>query len=1048
MKGTSRKWLAATSALFCLGWSPAFAEVKSFNVPAQPLQNAINAFGHQAAIQIIAARKDTAGKRSNAVIGQLSIDDALAQLLGGTGLSDRRTGPETYIVVPTPQDLAPNAHIAGEGDVGLAPGPLVTAEPNLPVEVTIKGIRGSLQSAEDVKQKSVFLVDAIEAEDVGKYPDANAAESLQRVPGIAIAWANGEGQRITVRGFGPQFNTVLWNGRQLATESGGRAFDFDILPSNLLGRTLVYKSADVSLQEGAIGATVNLQTLRPLGLNPTQAVYSAGGLYDMQAEAFTPQAFGFFSHRSADRRFGVLLAVSYQDRKDESRYATTNTWTPIASVLTAADMAPGQAYDPNARYFGPEKLTNDIVDEDRRRLGLSATVQWKPSDGLLFTLDGLFDRYSVKTDGIEAAWYNGYSHIVPGSVYVDAHNYVTRYAYVGNPEFVKFTQNRPTRTFAVGLDMTWHVSSAYTTTIDVSSSSATDADGGKDQYFVIHGPNVLETYTDRGGYTTPIAYDGAIVGYDSTLYPTGSAQLQAAQPVGADFDRNNPNQYRSWWTNRQGNTVEDQVTQARWDNSYAFDRGAFDRVRFGAEYSSEKMDDLSIDTNDVGWSSYGATGIPLPASLFHADNRPGFLSNADTPFTGKFLDFSGEALVDYLTSPQALALRDQVNGLPPGTSAAQILPRGYTAVNDPANSSRVQEDVWAVYAELDFHGRLGALPYEANIGARYSATRETSLGAQPSIVDITPDYINDDYNIITSATPQPVNQHSHYADFLPSANIKLNLDENLILRLAASRTLTRPELSQLNPVMTFPATVRRRDLIATGGNGSLKPYTSSNYDLALEWYVNATTYMSLAIYDKRIDGYIVQAVVPTTFTILNSQHVNEDGISGTSATFDVTRNVNLGSANVSGVELAVQAAFTMLPGRLKYTGATLSIVLPHTNRGFDTSSYTNNNAFPGLSNSYYATLYYDDRTVEARVSWSHRDTYFEGMNTDTEPTYVTSASYVDARLAYNLNRSVQIYASGVNLTNQGQKTVGRYANDFLDYQQTGRRFEIGARVKY
>jgi TonB-dependent receptor len=1041
MKGTARKLLAATSALACLASLSAHAGVKRFDVPAQPLQNAISAFGHQADIQIIAARKDTQGKRSRAIKGNLSVDEALTQLLDGTGLTEQQTGPETYIVIPTPAPVRlPQA----------VPSPAPVEAPESVTEVVVTGIRGSLHSGQEAKRASRYLVETIAAEDIGKYPDANAAESLQRIPGIAISRVNGEGQQVTVRGMGPQFNTVLLNGRKLATESAGRAFDFDILPSNLLGGTTVYKSTDVVLQEGAIGATINLQTLRPLRVPGLRLVGSAGAIYDQQTEKSAPQAFGLVSYRTDGQRLGFLLGLSYQQRFDQNRYAQTAQWTPVESVLTPTMLAPGQTLDPDARYFGPAKLTNDVISEERTRVGVNATLQYRPASDILLTFDALYDRFTVRSDGIEAAWFNNFGNTLPGSVYLDAHNTITEYTYAGSPEFVKVTQDRPTATTALGANLEWHVSDALMTTLDLSFSHAESADGGRDKYFVIHGPVTQITYSNRQGYDTPIAIDGPILAYDPLLFPAGSPQLAAAPAVGSAFDRNNPAGYRTWWTSRQGVTIRDTVAELRWDNVYRPPSGQFDSLRFGAAWSRQEKQNIAINAGDVGWTNYGLLGIPLPAGLFHADNVSGLFENVDTPFAGRFLNFDGEAMIAYLESASALALRDHINGLPAGTSAATLMPRGYSAVYQPGQSVRVSENIVSAYGDVAWHGTLAGLPYAANLGVRVTTTDEASSGYQQVLLDLltSPDPTDDSYLTVRSADLLPIRQMRSYSHFLPSGNFRLNLRDDLVLRAAVSETLTRPDLSQLNPVVVFPDTVRRRNLEATGGNGDLKPYTAWNHDLALEWYPSAGTYLSVALYQKRIDGYIVTAVIPQAFTIANSGHISADGVAGNTAMFNVSKNVNLGSANVSGIELALQTTFTSWPGFLRNTGLTASIVLPRTNRIFDVTSFTNNSAFPGLSNSYYATLYYDDGTLEARLSWSRREKYFARMNTDTEPAYVMGASYIDGRIACNLSRTVQLYLYGVNLTNQGQREVGRYEDQFLGYQETGRRFELGTRIKF
>ena len=928
--------------------------------------------------------------------------------------------------------------------------------------VTVTGIRASLRSGQEIKQASSFMVDAIKSEDIGKYPDSNVAESLQRIPGVAISRGSdgGEGRQITVRGMGPQFNTVLWNGRKLASENSSRAFDFDVLPSNLLGGTVVYKSTDVSLQEGAIGATVNMQTLRPLDLEPFEGVLDAGILYDAQADIGRPQGFGLLSYHTDDGKFGVLLAGSYQRRVNQDRYISADSWIPETSI-TSADLAAGQTFDPSATYFGPAKLTNDIVKEDRERIGVMGTVQWQPIEKLLVTFDALYNKFTVETNGIESAWYGNYNtgYVVPGSVYADANHTILEYTYRGTPEFVKLTENRPTETFAYGANAAWDVTNQWKMTLDLSASHSANFNGGKDQYFVIHGPmsmdastnpntGVLETYTDRMGYDTPIAYDGKILGYDPVNFPAGSPQLAAAQPVGSDWDRNNPNGYRSWWTNRQGDTVKDSVKEVRWDNTYKLDWSIFEKVQFGGAYSKQTKNFISINAGDVGWSNYGAIGIPLAPTLFYVDNASNFMSTVNTPVTGKFLNFNGEALISYLESPSALALRDQINGLPAGTSAASIMPRGYNAQLNPGATWSATEEVISAYANVSVATEIASMPFAANAGFRYTHTHEASQGIQQLLLDILPSTDTGAYSTLRSVDAEPIIQKSDYYNVLPAANFRLNVTDDFVFRGAVSQTLTRPDLNQLNPVVVFVDTPRKNNMAASGGNGDLKPYVAWNYDLAFEWYLSPTSYVSAALFEKDINGFIVNAVVPVDFTIANSAGINDTYVHGHTATFNVAKSVNLGSAKIQGVELSAQSTFSFLPSYLQYTGFTVSVVIPQTNRGFDRSTFNNNNAFPGLSNSYYATAFYDDGTYEARLSWSHRNTYFDHMNTSTEPAYVLGTSYIDGRIAYNFNSRIQIYANGVNLTDEGYNEVGRWNNRFLDYHQFGRRYEAGVRIKF
>lgn len=916
-------------------------------------------------------------------------------------------------------------------------------------EVVVTGIRGSLRASQDIKKNSSYIVDAITQEDVGKFPSANVGEALQQVPGIAISRSGGEGQQITVRGLGPAFNTVLLNGRRLASDAGDRAFNFDTISSDLLGGTEVYKTTNVALQEGGIGSTIDLKTLRPFDLKRAQVVVSARGLYDDLANKLTPQIFGLVGGSFDDDRFGALVSVSYQRRKNVQEIASADSWQPY-DVTDTSVFAPGQGSGAG-RYWAPAKYVNDYFRDDRERLGINATVQARLADNLLLTVDGLYSKFKVRSDAIEKAQFVNLSNVVPGSVVVDSNRSITKFTYINGPEFVKITQNRPTDLYAFGGNLAWNITPNLVSTLDISGSRAVNKDGGNDQYFVVHGPDTQMTYDDTGGYDTPVGTDGRIVGYDPVVFPAGSPQANAAPPVGTVWDRNSVNGYRSWWTTRQGNTTKDRVLEGRWDNKWSSDNGGwFDGLRFGAAYSDQKKDVQQIGAGDVGWGNYGATGIPLPGSLFYADNHPGFLGTANTPNTGKFINFDGESLIDYLLSPAALSLRDQINGLAPGTSAATILPRGYSAVLQPGSSYGVREKVISAYAELSLAGDIGTMPLAVNIGGRYTRTRQTAHSQQHLLLDIlnAPGSGGTQYVSVFSPDFEPVSKAHHYENFLPSLNAKLNVTKNFVLRAAASKSLTRPDLGALNPVVVYPETLRPGNLTASGGGGDLKPYASVNLDASAEWYYSRTGYISVAYFHKKVDGLIVNSVVPYNVTIPNADHISDSLIKGNTATFDLATSVNLGSVNVSGVEIAVQHTFNYLPSVLRNLGFTASITLPSSNRHFDRSSFNNGGAMPGLSKSYFVTGFYDDGRLEARVTWARRDSYFNRLVTGTEPEFVLGSSQWDARVGFNLTSKIQIFADAFNFTNTPYRTVGRYSSQFISYQETGARYDAGVRFKF
>jgi len=193
--------------------------------------------------------------------------------------------------------------------------------------VVATGIRSSLKQSLDVKRDSSQVVDAISAEDIGKFPDTNIAESLQRITGVSIDRDGGEGRFISVRGLGPEFVTVTVNNRTIATDNDGREFSFDVLSSDIISRAEVFKTYSPDLQSGAIGANVNIVTARPLDRPGTRLSASIAGTYDTLREEISPQGSLVGSWSNANGTFGFAGGVSYSDRKTQrDRVLTHQMW--------------------------------------------------------------------------------------------------------------------------------------------------------------------------------------------------------------------------------------------------------------------------------------------------------------------------------------------------------------------------------------------------------------------------------------------------------------------------------------------------------------------------------------------------------------------------------------------------------------------------------------------------------------------------------------------------------------------------------------------------
>ena len=886
-------------------------------------------------------------------------------------------------------------------------------------DIVVTGIRGSLSNSAAIKRNSDSIVDAISTEDLGKFPDSNVAESLQRIPGVAIDRSSGEGRFVTVRGFGPAFNTVLVNGRTFASDNQGREFSFDLLAAELISGAEVYKSSQARLQDGGIGATLNIKTPRPLDLGGFKAVFSAKGQYERNSDKIAPQLFGLVSDTFADGTLGLLASVSYQKRDSQIRFTQNRGYLPGSTVgPTATPLF--------TNVFAPRNQDAGIDTQSRERLGFNATAQYRPTDTLTFTVDGLYNKFDVDSR-VESlgSWFEPSSYI---AATIDSNRTVTSLTTNGIGDLIQTSNNRFVKTRAVGGNLEWQANSNLKVKADVSWSRATDDAGGRN-YFTVIGIPSRYTFQQATGS-----------GFPSTINYTGNLT--------------NPALGRTHIALRTGNDEAERVLEYKLDTEWKSDGGALDAVRFGLVNTNRKKSSQTIATNPNTLCLYcGYNELSSPA-LLSPLNLGGFLGNGGSVPT-VFQRYDANAYFAFLESAAQAAARDTARSLAPGTTAALLAStNGFNAAVQP-NSFSINEKVYAGYLDADFRGTLGSMPWVVNIGARYMHTELSASGKQQQLLDLLP--VLSDPTIYqgvfaNGGVPQSTNQKSSYDFFLPSLNIKVNLTDDVVVRFAASRTVTRPQVRDLAPRTNFDV-LRPASLDASGGNPNLRPYTSNNFDLSFEWYPTKTTTVSIAVYYKNIQNFIVQTRSAEAFAIANAGNLPiGNGITGPkTATFNVRRPRNAETANVRGLELNVVHSMDYLPSPLDGFGVALNATLVGSNAGFDQGTTTTSFAVEGLGNSYNATVFYEKYGFAARVAYNRRGRFLEALVTPGQggdPVFRRAYDQVDVRASYDIFEFAQIFVEGTNVLGSNNITTGRFDNQVLDYVDTGARYSAGFRLNF
>jgi len=455
--------------------------------------------------------------------------------------------------------------------------------------VQVTGVRSSLQKSQIIKQDFIGTVDAVSAEDVGKFPDQNVADALQRVPGVSVDRSGGESRFITVRGFGPEFNAVTLNGRIMATENDGREFSFDILPSELISAAEVQKTSTANAPEGSIGASVNIRTQRPLDNPGFHVAAAVAGTYDNGSENTKPKISALISHTNADRTLGGLLSLVHYQRSHVTERATTSGW------LTNAPGLGGIAVPRSTNY--------DLMREDRTRSGVNAALDWHLSDTLKLGVDAMYTKYNIDSDGNALWFFTDTADIV--DIRGDENNTATWFKRNGlDFSHVRFSETNAVRerdstNKQVGANLSWNIGEYTTLEFDGSWSKA---DNNPDSH---------------KGFFTSFLTELPDIDAEWNLNPGGFPGYKDLPPL-TDASNLMPSYSRV-----RARRTSDEIGEFRTHLAHNFYDGMLSRLQFGASVSSRSKDNHTVRTSDALNNAYGGARVRVPAELaeiFNAGN--------------------------------------------------------------------------------------------------------------------------------------------------------------------------------------------------------------------------------------------------------------------------------------------------------------------------------------------------------------------------------------------------------------------------------------------
>ncbi|WGM31878.1 TonB-dependent receptor [Brevundimonas sp. NIBR11] len=872
-------------------------------------------------------------------------------------------------------------------------------------EVVVTGFRSSLQRALSIKRNEAGAVDAILAEDMADFPDQNLAEAIQRLPGVTIDRVNGQGTTISVRGLGSDFTRTRINGLEAQAANGGnrnRSFDFSMFASELFNSIRVRKTQSAEIEEGSLGATVDLQTGRPLDFNESgfRSALSAQASYNDLSEHTIPRLAGLLSWSSEDQTFGALVSVAYSERAPILGSFNTTRWqqgnaNPTRPTNPSAifPYGVGQNFggcipctttaqrDTVLNAFYPRIPRYTLGETFEDRLGMTAALQWRPSETTEVDLDFLWSRFNSETESPNMeAW--SFSRAAVNQVVVRAYEIDTArnaFSYGVFDNMIVAAENGFTR----------NESNFYQASLN-ARHDFTDR---------LHG--TLKLGVNRSEARTPlnVAYRFETGANSTFTYDARENNRQPLLDYGFDVTSGSRFTLTNATRSNGGGNFENDVAAG----ALTYDLNDSFSIKGGGEYRTYAFETFGL-----------ARAITTPTGV---DRIVG------VDRVGRVVDISRA-----VNAPSGTATRFIVPDI-------EALARTLTIYNDPLVQNRSEREVdetdQGLFLQTDFNTMLGDWVVRGNAGIRYATTDVTAKGWQTVTVGGVPAY-----NYVTT--------ENDYADTLPSFNLAIEPRDDLVIRLGAAKVMSRPTLADLTPGGSVAPTTRT----VSYGNPLLNPFRATNYDASIEWYFQNEGLLAVAVFHKEIDSFITSVTEGLAYNTLGLPLELLQGAAQPTDIFQVTRRINGDGGTLDGVEIQYQQPFTFLPGFWSNFGFTGNITFVDSEVGYGTAG---KNRLTGQSkNTANATLYYEDGPFQARVSAAHRSQYllsFPGANGNSEEG-VNDTTNIDASMSYEFDSGVTISLEGINLTDEYVDRYVDVADRVSDYRHTGREIAVGLRWKY
>ncbi|MBD9478085.1 TonB-dependent receptor [Pseudoxanthomonas sp. PXM02] len=990
------------------------ANVATDAIPPQSLDTALNTLSRQTGLQFV-YNAQAGNPRTRAVPAGLSSEQALTQLLDGTGLRYRYLNASTVTIEAdseaTPATPAAPAPATSPAPAGTSPTAQAVDTQELESIEVVGSYSRSLEQAVDIKRYNVGFSDSIVATDVADFPEQNLAEALQRMPGVTIERNKGMGSKVNVRGLPSEYTHVSINDLATASGSGGRDVEFDLFASEIIQQVTVQKSPTAADEEGGIAGSVKISTARPFDYSGRKLVVSAEGAHNSISEETDPKFAFLASDTWGD--WGALVSFSHAERTNRTDSTSGINFRPMSRFLGASGTRGSQAETVIERDTGwtidnrantaesnlivfQDKVGDRVYLNDQEKWGATASLQYRPSRTFSLTFDAMVGGYDTTEDEYDAAAYSASSR----STLETIHEY------------------DDTTLSDYGMLVLRDVSYTATQHEFLSKERINKTDYG--QYSL-----ALDWNNDLWDVEAMVGYSGA----EKTLDYSNLKHVAYAPS-------------RTRWTGRSGETIPSASS------------GGFDMYNSPASYLFEAYETTLEKINDDKY----AAKLDVTRKL----ELPFLPALRSVQFGGRYTDRSKERQYGELkiTGPSAgdtswvnvRTLADSplqwIGDIVPGgdysvkdldwQQVSNDFARGYfrypgfSTPFDDAQYYRVDEEVAALYAMTNFDFTLGRVPVTVNAGARYIDTSVTSFGYHP--------VQNPDGTI--GYTDTPVSKDGGYTDVLPSFNLTAELADGLLLRAAGSETLIRPALGDV----AYKRTASWSSFRFTDGNPDLKPTYAKQWEIGLEKYLENGGLLAASYFRKKIDGVVVSAL---TGVVEDVAVYNANGTLNGYYDFDVYQPVNAkGSYDVDGIELIANLPLATFHPVLEGFGLNANYTMLDSSLAGE-SDLGIRTPMPGLAEkTWNLTAYYENARFDARVSYNHKDEYVESIGYNMYPIWRDAYGQLDVSIGYRISDHLKLSLKGINLTDEETSGYTMDPSFPTMYEKSGRRVSLGLRADF